>query len=98
VSYYFAFFCIFLQPDPIPEVWDLNVAQTIAAGLDPKVGCVVASVDHQISYLKIMKAISYLNKPEVIYVATNLDERFPASKDCILPGNLGLALINYLTN
>ncbi len=49
-----------IQKDPMPDVWDGNVAQEIAENLDPNVEVVVCSYDLHISYLKIMKAISYL--------------------------------------
>ena len=34
----------------------------------------------------MLKAVSYLNKPEVIFLATNMDERFPYGGDVIAPG------------
>ena len=34
----------------------------------------------------MLKAITYLNNPEVIFLATNLDERFPWGENMVLPG------------
>ena len=57
-----------------------------ATELDKEVGCVIASFDFHCSYIKLVKAISYLNNPEVIFLATDMDERFNYSKDVVLPG------------
>ena len=34
----------------------------------------------------MLKAITYLNNPDVIFLATNLDERFPWGENMVLPG------------
>jgi hypothetical protein len=36
------------QPDPAPPEWNHDVAQSISAGLDPEVGCVIVSFDHHL--------------------------------------------------
>lgn len=74
-------------PDPAPPEWNHEVAQSISAGLDPEVGCVIVSFDHHLSYIKLMKAVSYVEKPGVIFLGTNTDERFPLSETCIIPGS-----------
>ena len=86
---------LFQQADPVPDVWENckeEVLSKAANDLDPEVGCVIASIDYQSSYIKILKAVSYLNKPDVIFLATNMDERFPYSKDLVLPGTIFKAI------
>lgn len=75
-----------LGPDTVLNVWNGDVVQGIANSLDPDVKCVVASFDLHVSYIKMMKAITYLDNPDVKFVVTNTDERFPIGANCILPG------------
>ena len=62
------------------------MAHDISENLDPDCGCVIASFDLHLSYIKLMKAASYLERPGVIFLATNTDERFPLSEQCSIPG------------
>lgn len=72
--------------DPIPENWSVDMAVEIAEGLNKDVGCVIASLTYELSYMKLMKAVSYLDNPDVIFIGTNTDPVFPVQKGCVLPG------------
>ena len=74
------------QDDPLPEGWSVDMAKDIADTLNKDVGCVIASLTYEISYMKLMKAVSYLDNPDVIFLGTNTDPVFPVSKGCVLPG------------
>ncbi|XP_044764325.1 glycerol-3-phosphate phosphatase-like [Coccinella septempunctata] len=68
-------------PDPCTSLPDaLNFV------IDPEVRAVVVGMDKYFSYSKMLKAATYLNNPEVLFIGTNTDERFPASGSKILPG------------
>ena len=82
---------LFQQADPVPDVWENCKDEVLAKAaneLDPEVGCVLASKDFHSSYIKILKAVSYLNNPEVFFLATNMDDQAPYSNDLILPGRI----------
>ena len=75
-----------LGHDPVPEEWNADCLTKAASELDPEVGCVVASIDYHAGYIKMLKAVSYLNDPNVLFLATNLDERFPYGPNLVVPG------------
>ena len=89
---------LFQQADPVPDVWENCKDEVLAKAaneLDPEVGCVLASKDFHSSYIKILKAVSYLNNPEVFFLATNMDDQAPYSNDLILPGRI-LQFLSWL--
>jgi 4-nitrophenyl phosphatase len=45
---------------------------------DPSIGAVLCGLDHGINYRKIAKAYQYLQNPETLFLATNIDSTFPS--------------------
>eukprot|EP00731_Ephydatia_muelleri_P028177 Em0019g1050a len=54
--------------------------------IDLEVGAVVVGFDSNFSYMKLIKAVTLVNKPGCIFIATNEDSRLPAQSDVIIPG------------
>ncbi|KDR19681.1 Phosphoglycolate phosphatase [Zootermopsis nevadensis] len=72
-------------PDPLVG----DVAKLVMKDFkqDPDVGAVIVGFDEYFSYPKILKAASYLNNPDCLFIATNMDERGPCViNDCVIPG------------
>lgn len=70
-----------LGPDPV--VGPLNHDKIKP---DEDVGAVVVGFDEHFSYIKMLKAATYLNDNNIKFIGTNTDERFPTSNNLIIPG------------
>lgn len=66
----------------VPEA-DLNIDH-IDKLIDPNVGCVVAGLDFDISYLKLSLTLQYLLNKDIPFIATNIDSTFPYGKTKLL--------------
>ncbi|KAK9874378.1 hypothetical protein WA026_002725 [Henosepilachna vigintioctopunctata] len=51
-----------------------------------EIKAVVVGMDKDFSYRKMIKAATYLNNPEVLFIGTNTDEQFPVGGTKIMPG------------
>ena len=76
--------CDIPQPDPVEGT--LTDWQAMAP--DPDVKAVVVGFDPFFSYMKMMKAASYITKQGCPFVATNLDPALPLKEGCqiLVPG------------
>lgn len=56
--------------------------------LEENIGAVIVGFDDHFSYPKLLKATTYLNDENVLFIATNTDERFPISNSKkVVPGD-----------
>lgn len=64
--------------DPrLDEPFDVATSPFLKDGLDDQVKCVIAGLDTKINYHRLAITLQYLRKPEVHFVATNIDSTFP---------------------
>nr|XP_054761692.1 glycerol-3-phosphate phosphatase-like [Lytechinus pictus] len=55
--------------------------------LDPDVSGVVVGFDQYFSFMKLLKAASYLSRPNSVFIGTNVDQQFPLrNSDIVMPG------------
>jgi len=58
-----------------------------AVGLEEEVGAVIVGLDRHFNYVKLLKAASYLGDPECLFIASNMDDRFPVENSkFVVPG------------
>lgn len=70
-----------------PDYLDTPLLEFVHESLvkDPEVGAVIVGFDEHFSFKKMIRAASYLDDPNVIFIGTNTDERFPMP-NFIIPG------------
>lgn len=70
-----------------PDENSENIAQFLKDefNANPNVGAVIVGFDEFFNFKKMVRACSYLDRPECIFIATNTDERFP-TPNYIIPG------------
>lgn len=75
--------CVGVGPDPLlgdgPGAW-------LEAPLEPDVRAVVVGFDPHFSYMKLTKAVRYLQQPSCLLVGTNMDNRLPLENGRFIAG------------
>ncbi|QPG74021.1 hypothetical protein FOA43_001340 [Brettanomyces nanus] len=69
----------------LDEPLDLKNKDDPIYHLDPQVGAAVVGMDTKINYHRLAVTLQYLLKPNVVYIATNIDSTYPAN-GMVLPG------------
>lgn len=71
--------CIGVGPDIVEHPLPVQVMKQVKQ-MDKDVGAVIIGFDEHFSFPKLFKAINYLKNPEVLFIATNNDEKieFPS--------------------
>jgi phosphoglycolate/pyridoxal phosphate phosphatase family enzyme len=77
------YICIGRGPDPPLDTLDDMVSDI---KIDSEVGAVVVGIDYDISYMKLMRAATYLSDPKCLFIATNEDSRLPSHGPVVIPG------------
>ena len=75
-----------LDPDVRMTIMHYTVLLVFCVTFSFKVAAVVVGSDPHFSYMKMIKASSYLNRPGCLFVATNRDGRLPCKGPVIIPG------------
>ena len=66
-----------------------EVAQSVAEHMSThtdEIGAVIATYNFHINVAKMAQAASYLDNPEVLFIGTNRDPKFPYEGSIVLPG------------
>ncbi|KAB1251888.1 Glycerol-3-phosphate phosphatase [Camelus dromedarius] len=75
--------CVGVGPEPLqgdsPSAW-------LDAPLEPDVRAVVVGFDPHFSYMKLTKAVRYLQQPSCLLVGTNMDNRLPLENGRFIAG------------
>ena len=77
-----------VESDPMPAKWDPDIAEHVMEKMENNIGCVVVGYNYDVSYMKLLKAATYLQNPNVLFVGTNSDPMFPLylkNRKCIMP-------------
>lgn len=70
-----------------PDVLVNSVPQLVQdTKLHKDIGAVIVGFDEHFSLPKMLKAATYLNDKNCLFIATNTDERFPLESKLIMPG------------
>ena len=75
-------------PDPMPVEWNLETAECVIKNMKNDIGCVIVGFHYDVSYLKLLKAVTYLHNPNVLFIGTNSDPMAVLHfehKTCIMP-------------
>lgn len=63
--------------------------------LDPEVGAVLVGFDPHFSYMKLNRAMQYLQDPACLFLATNTDSRLPLEAGKAVPGTPHSLTLSY---